>query len=338
VVLPEDRADAMYHVYDGGGLKASGPALLVRKKVGDQLSLSGAYYVDKVSNASIDVVTTASPYKETRNEYTLGADYLTRDSLISMSASSSKEPDYVAKNVNLDVSQDVFGGMTTISLGYSRGADDVGKKTLGFFDSARHWRYRLGVTQILTPTWLVSVNAEAVSDDGYLGNPYRVARLFGATVPESNPRTRSSRAVKLRAVGSLTAGSAVRMEYRYFQDNWDIRAHTLEVGYARYFGDKWLVDWNVRYNKQSHALFYSDNAAVQSLYISRNRQLSTFDTLGLGAKAAYTVARLAGQYEVKLNAAYARLRFDYSDFTDVRTGQAYQYDANVLQLFVSALF
>ena len=28
-----------------------------------------------VSNASIDVVTTASPYKETRNEYGLGADY-----------------------------------------------------------------------------------------------------------------------------------------------------------------------------------------------------------------------------------------------------------------------
>src|SRR4051812_3568248 len=31
--LPEDRADLMYHHYQGGGLRAFGPAVLVRKKV-----------------------------------------------------------------------------------------------------------------------------------------------------------------------------------------------------------------------------------------------------------------------------------------------------------------
>jgi hypothetical protein len=338
VVLPEDHADAMYHVYKGGGLTASGPALLVRKKLGDQLSLSGAYYVDKVSNASIDVVSTASPYKETRNEYTLGADYLVRDSLVSVSMSNSKEPDYVAKNVNVDVSQDVFGGMTTLSLGFSRGDDDVGRSDIGMFDTARHWRYRLGITQILSPTWLASANFEAIADDGYLGNPYRVAVVFGAYERERNPRTRSSRALKLRTVGSVTPGSAVHADYRYFSDNWRIRAHTVELGYSRYFGDKWLADWNLRYNTQTKASFYSDNASAETLYVSRNRQLSTYKSYGLGAKVAYTAARVSGKYEVKLNAAAERIQFKYSDFTDIRTGEAYKYGANVLQLFVSATF
>ncbi|MEW8155874.1 MAG: hypothetical protein AB2765_14945, partial [Candidatus Thiodiazotropha endolucinida] len=30
-VLPEDRADIMYHRYDGGGVEVDGPSILVRK-------------------------------------------------------------------------------------------------------------------------------------------------------------------------------------------------------------------------------------------------------------------------------------------------------------------
>ena len=75
-VLPDDKAEAMFHVYDGGGVKADGPAFLVRKKLGERVSLSAGYYIDAVSNASIDVVTTASPFKEKRTAWDFGADWL----------------------------------------------------------------------------------------------------------------------------------------------------------------------------------------------------------------------------------------------------------------------
>ena len=336
--LPEDRADAMIHVYDGGGVRAVGPAFLVRKKLLDKVSLSASYYIDSVSNASIDVVTTASPYKENRTEYGFSADYAVRDSTMTLALTSSKEPDYTADYVSLDVAQEVFGGLSTVSLGYTRGADKVGKKNVGFFDTATHWKYRLGLTQILTPTWIASANFEAMSDDGFLGSPYRVARVFGAVVPERNPRTRTGRAVKFRAIGDIGSRSAVRAEYRYYWDTWAIKAHTVEFGYSRYFGDAWLVDASLRYNTQQHALFYSDNAATETLYVSRNRQLASFNSLGLGGKVTYTAGKLQGKYEIKLNGSYERVRFKYSDFTDVRTGSAYSFDANVLQLFVSATF
>ncbi|MCM5679895.1 DUF3570 domain-containing protein [Schlegelella sp. S2-27] len=336
VSLPEDKAEALYHVYDGGGIKATGPALLVRKSMADRVSLSASYYVDAVSNASIDVVTTASPFDERRNEYGFGADYVYRDTLMSVSVSNSREPDYVAKAFSVDVSQDVFGGMTTVNLGFTRGSDEVGRSDTGFFDNAKHWRYRLGATQILTPAWLASANVEVVSDSGYLGNPYRVARVFGAAVPERNPRTRSSRALKFRVVGAPWAGSSVHAEYRYFWDNWDIKAHTVQFGYSRYFGEKWLADWYLRYHKQSKALFYSDNATEESTYVSRNRQLSTFNTLGLGAKVSYRFAHQPGKYDVKAHAAYELKRFSFSDFTDIRTGKKYSHNANIFQIYVSA--
>ena len=339
VDLPEDRAEGLIHVYKGGGVTASGPALLVRKGIADKVSLSAGYYVDAVSNASIDVVTTASPYRERRTAYDFGMDYAYRDALMSLSLSHSVEPDYTANAAGLDVSQEVFGGMTTVSMGFTRGSDDVLKHgDPGFADRVTHWQYRFGVTQILTPRILASANFEAVSDDGFLGSPYRAARVFGAAVPERNPRTRSSRAIKLRAIGDLGERNAVRAEYRYFWDNWAIKAHTLETGYSRYFGDLWLADAFVRYYKQSHALFYSDNAQSETLYVSRNRQLSTFDSIGLGAKLSYTWKKVPGQYEIKANGAYELVQFKYKDFTDIRTGSPYSFNANVLQLYVSATF
>ena len=337
--LPADSAEAMFHSYTGGGVTANGPALLVRKSIADRVSLSASYYVDAVSNASIDVVTTASPYKERRNEYSFGADYVYRDSRITFGANSSKEPDYTANRYSLDISQETFGGMTTVSLGFTRGADQVGKHDAPeFADIAKHWQYRVGVTQILTPRWIASANFEAISDDGYLGSPYRVARVFGAAVPERNPRTRSSRALNFRVNGDLGSHDAIHLQYRYFFDTWAIKAHTVELGYSRYFGDKWLADSSLRYYRQGHALFYSDNAQSETTYVSRNRQLSTFDSVGLGAKVAYTWRKVPGRYEVKLNGGYEYVRFKYSDFTDIRTGSAYGFNAGVLQLYVSATF
>jgi len=339
VDLPEDRTDAMLHVYDGGGVKATGPAILVRKKLVDRVSLTGSYYVDKVSNASIDVVTTASPYKESRTEYAIGADYVYRDAQITLSTSHSKEPDYIARGTNLDVTQDVFGGLTSISLGFTRGVDEVGKHNeAAFSDSARHWKYRFGLTQILTPRWLMSANFEALSDDGYLGSPYRTALVRGATVHERNPRTRSARAIKFRSINDLGSRSSLRLEYRYYYDTWDIKAHTSELGYARYQGDRWLAEGFMRYHTQQKALFYSDNALTETTYVSRNRQLGTFNSLGLGGKVAYTMVDVPGKYTVKANGSYELLRFKFKDFTDVRSGQLYGYDAHVLQLFVSAAF
>jgi hypothetical protein len=337
--LPEDRAEAMVHIYKGGGVTATGPALLVRKNIADKVSLKGTYYLDAVSNASIDVVTTASPYKERRNDYGLALDYAVRDSVLTFAVGASKEPDYQTRSFSFDIAQETFGGMTTVNVGFSRAADEVGKVgDLGFLDQAKHWNYRVGVTQILTPKWLASVNLEAVSDTGFLGNTYRVARVFGAAVPERHPRTRSSRAVKLRAIGDMGQRDSVRAEYRYFWDTWDIKAHTLEAGYSRYLGESFLADGFVRYYTQSAALFYSDNAQSETTYVSRNRQLADFDNIVIGGKLSYDWKNQPGKYDLKANAGIELYNLKYKNFTDIRNGSAYSLRAAVLQVYLTATY
>ena len=323
-------------------MRATGPALLVRKSIADRVSLSAGYYVDAVSNASIDVVTTASPFKETRQAYDFGADWLVRDSLVSLSLNTSREPDYVANAVSLDVAHEVFGAMSTVSMGFTRGSDEVRRAyEPDFNDKATHWQYRFGLTQILSPRWLTSANFEAISDAGFLGSPYRAARVFGALIPERVPRTRSSRAIKFRSLydyGDGPTRTALRAEYRYFWDNWDIKAHTTEFAASRYVGPGWLAEASFRYHSQGKALFYSDNAQSETLYISRNRQLGTFTSASFAAKATYTLGGAWARFDTKFTGVLERKQFKFSDFTDSRTGGAYSHNATVLQLLLSARF
>src|SRR4029077_14616821 len=95
-VPPDDRADVLWHVYNGGDITVEGPELLVRKKVGDSLSLTAGYYEDMISSASIDVKLSASPYHETRKQENAGLDYQHGKTTYSVGYIHSREPDYIA--------------------------------------------------------------------------------------------------------------------------------------------------------------------------------------------------------------------------------------------------
>jgi len=122
-VLADDRADALYHLYSGGGSEIDGTSILVRKKVGDSVSFVGNYYLDLISSASIDVVTTASPYNEKRTQWSLGMDYLRGNTTMSVSYTTSTESDFDANTYAFSVSQDMFGDLTTLTLSYAWSVD-----------------------------------------------------------------------------------------------------------------------------------------------------------------------------------------------------------------------
>ena len=181
-VLPDDRADVLYHLYDGGGVTIDGPSVLVRKKAGKSLSFVGNYYVDMISSASIDVITTASPYKEERTQWSLGMDYLRGNTTMSVAYVSSKESDFDATTYAFSVSEDMFGDLTTLSLSYSYGDDVVGRSDNDDFaeDNTRQ-TYAVGLTQILTRNLITSLNFETITDEGFLNNPYRSVRYLNAS-------------------------------------------------------------------------------------------------------------------------------------------------------------
>ena len=117
-VLPDDRADVMYHYYDGGGVTIDGPSLLVRKKFAEKYAVNASYYVDMVSSASIDVITTASPYKEERTQYGVGFEYLRGKVTYAAASATASENDYDADTASFSISQDMFGDLTTVRCSF----------------------------------------------------------------------------------------------------------------------------------------------------------------------------------------------------------------------------
>ena len=264
-VLPDDRADVLYHLYDGGGVTIDGPSVLVRKKVGKSVSLVGNYYVDMVSSASIDVITQASPYTEERKQWSLGVDYLHGNTTMRAGYTTSEESDFDAETFNFSVSQDMFGDLTTLTLSYALGDDLVRRSDDPTFEQPLDRQvYGVGITQILTKNLISALNIETITEEGYLNNPYRSVRYFDSNSAigysyeaELYPNTRTSNAVGLRMRYFLPYRAAVEGEYRFFTDTWDIEGHTGSISYIQPWKD-FTFTGKFRYHTQTGAHFYRD--------------------------------------------------------------------------------
>jgi hypothetical protein len=353
-VLPEDRADVLYHRYEGGGVTIDGPSLLVRKKLAEKYSVSANYYVDMVSSASVDVVTTASPYTEQRQQASLGFDMLQGKTQYSLNVTGSDENDYTATTASFDVSQDFFGDLTTVSFGYAQGWDEVRRRgDADFAEDVDRRTWRVGLSQVLTPKLLFGLSWELVSDEGFLNNPYRSVRYLDpdaasgfAYQPEIYPHTRTSNAAAMRARYFLPYRAAVHGEYRFFTDTWGIDANTVRLGYTHPWGERWIFELGYRWYDQGAADFYSDlfpRADAQN-FLARDKELSTFSShmLSLGATWTLPAWNFLQRSTVNLYVDHAMYRYD--DFRDVRAGGApgtealYEFDANVIRLFFSGWF
>jgi len=353
-VLPEDRTDVLYHLYDGGGVQIDGPSLLVRKQVGKSVSLVGNYYVDMISSASIDVITTASPYTEERTQWSLGMDYLRGNTTMSVGYTISEESDFDAETVSFSVSQDMFGDLTTLTLSYALGDDLVRRSDDPSFERAvDRQHYGVGITQILTRNMIATLNFETITDEGFLNNPYRSVRYADSGVPigfsyepELYPNTRTSNAVGLRAKYYLPYRAALEAEYRYFTDTWDIESSTASIAYTHPLG-RWTFNAKYRYHDQTGAHFYSDlfSRSEATNFRGRDKELSalTSHTFKIGASYEF-LSEPAGWKFIKrgtVNLSFSALTVDYHDFSDISVGALlgeeplYQLDANILQVFVS---
>ncbi len=355
-VLPEDRVDALYHSYEGGGIEINGPSVLVRKSIGKSTSLSANYYVDAITSASIDVVTSASPYTEKRTEHSLGADFMHEKSTLSLGYTTSEENDFLARTVNFGISQDVFGDLTTISLGYARGWDEVGMTgSPTFSENVERRNFKLGVSQILSKNLVVDLGYETITDEGFLNNPYREVRYVSAACepkepyckqPEVYPHTRTSNAVALRGMYYLPYRASVHADLRAFNDTWGITAYTAKLGYTHTYQDAWIFDFTFRHYQQQHASFYSDLFPYYNAqeFLARDKELSTFSSQDLGLGVTYQFARGGWGFIDKgtLNFSYHRMWFDYEDFRDLRAKcmpagcePLYGFSADVMQFYIS---
>jgi hypothetical protein len=369
-VLPDDRADVFYSKYSGGGMNITGESVLVRKKITEDLAVEANYFVDKVSGASIDVLSQASVIKDERKQKSGTVEYLHDKTTYSLSFINSVERDYISNTTHFSLSQDMFGDLTTITAGFSRTGDTVGENNGTAFKPIVDWlghaqsrSYEGGLSQILTKNLIAGLNLEVITDSGYLANPYRAVRYLDLSNPKGYslasqvyPDTRTSTALQIQGKYYLPYRAAVTGSYRYFRDTWGVVGNTVELDYTHPIRNIWILEGRLRYYRQNSATFYSDlfPYANSQNFTARDQDLAASDNTTIGVKATY--AFLPDGWKIfKRGTAtldISRIRFNYLDFRDIKdysvspatggyqpgTEPLYQFSATVYQIYISMFF
>ncbi len=367
-VLPEDRADVMYHRYEGGGITVQGPSVLVRKKLGDHFAVNAQYYEDMISSASIDVMLSASPYKETRKQKSAGAEYLHGKTTYSVGFINSRSPTTRPTRSFYSISQDMFGDLTTVTLSYRRGWDQIFRdiKVNGtiindptFHQRADHRVYGVNISQILTRSLIGTLNYQFSTDQGYLASPYRLDPLrrseqsgrLHARHPGLSQHPHHGCRLGVAEVLPAVSGGAHRASTASSPTPGASSRTRSSSDYVQPVWRHWTLDTNVRYYTQGAASFYSDlfPHANYPNYMARDRELADFHSITLGAEASYafSIPRLTWIQRSIATLSFNRMMIHYLDYRDALYSKydpgvfkagaepLYTLNANVIQAYVS---
>jgi hypothetical protein len=365
-VLPDNRADVFYSKYSGGGMDITGYSATARAKITENFAVEANYFVDKVSGASIDVLSQASVIKDTRKQKSGTIEYLHDKTTYTASYTSSVERDYISDTAAISLSQDMFGDLTTITLGFADTKNKVGENNGTANDPNVAWlghaltrAYSGGVSQIITRNFIAGVNLQVITDAGFLANPYRSIRYLDPTNTKGYslgtqvyPETHTSTAVQVQGKYYLPYRAAITALYRYYNDTWGVVGNTVELDYTHPIRNKWIFEGRVRYYKQTAASFYSDlfPFADSQNFTARDQNLAALNNYTIGAKVTYAFLpdgwKLFKRGTVTFDAS--RIHFNYQDFRNIKdfgvpqfspgSEPLYNFNANVFQVFVSVYF
>lgn len=286
---------------------------------GQSWSVAGSYYVDAVTAASVDVVSSASPrWREIRHAGTLSGRVKRGDSGVALSGATSREPDYFSVAVGVDVFQELRRKTVTPSIGYSYEHDIAGRVGTPYSVFSREvdrHAIRSSVTLILGPASKLLVAPEFFLEMGNQAHPYRHVPMFsadgagrierGATFAEVNqlrlpgrtqewlPSHRRRMALSARFAHRLTTTTFVA-EARAYADDWGIEASTTGLRLTRDLTTTLSLWGHARAHIQSSASFWRragvaevlDGGVVVPDYRTGDRELSALHTgtLGIGTR------------------------------------------------------
>lgn len=324
--LEEARGGIKFLSYsEKNRMEANSPLLWAEAPLGENFDIAAAITLDSVSGASpqyvsnrsgspVHTLTGASIIEERR-----AADIkLTRhfdEGSIGLGASASSEHDYLSQSVNVDARLDFNEKNTTLAFGVGETNDRIGASTQPTLDEPRTTRdYLIGITQLLTPVSLVQSNLTYSDGNGYFNDPYKytLSYFLNSRFPvmqrDTRPDGRNSAAWLTRYRHYVPAwNTALLADYRYYRDNWNIRAHTIDLGLTKEIAYGLKIVSSLRYYTQSPARFYASSftstGSLESSEGSSDARLSGFGAVTASLKLIYEI-----DARTSLDACIARYR------------------------------
>jgi hypothetical protein len=302
-----------------GLMKVTEPVLWTRAQFLEVWEVQASAAVDIVSGASPQLVSNATgrPVQtltgaSIADHRRLGEVKLTRrlgEFALLGSAAYSKEEDYRSRAFGIEGRMDLNQRNTTLALGYGQSNDRVRSSDNAKLDEPRDTReYLAGITQVISPTALVQSTVSVGRGKGWYNDPYKLTFTFyPAGLPvlmaDTRPDHRNTVAWLTRYRAHVPAvNGTLQADYRFYRDDWGIRAHTLEVAWQQALGERFALRPALRYYTQDAADFYAPLIPrPQPAILSSDQRLAAFGGLSPSLRA---IVRLDNALKLEATIGY----------------------------------
>ena len=322
--------------------------------------VGGSYTVDVVTNASPDIVATATRrFDEVRNAGSLSAEVKLGPARVGLDGGVSIEPDYFARTVGASVSADLVNKQVTPTLSYHLSFDTLGRAHTPydvFSRSILTHAIDVGVSVVQSPTTILVFGASAELQSGDTSKPYRHVPMFSESVAPQIPRGATPSLVggvrlnldpfeqlpdnrqRFALLGRWAhrfEASTLRADERVYVDSWGLKASTTDARLLLDLNKSIRVGPHARFNIQGPVDFWQRAyVATQSSegwtlpkYRAGDRELGPLMGVTLGGTARFALSdifavnvQVDGVYTQFLDAIYVYDRLGLFTATTLEIG------------------
>ncbi|MDP9000844.1 MAG: DUF3570 domain-containing protein [Myxococcota bacterium] len=148
----------------------------------------------------------------------------------------------------------------------------------------------IAMTQIVTPTTVMSANYGLTVQQGELGNTWNSVPLaHGDRGPEVFPGKRVRHALVARSSQFLPWNGALRLYYRLYGDDWGVLAHSFEAQLMQRLSAFLYVGALYRFHTQTGVDFFTPLAPPTAHFRTADSDLAPLDSHTLGGKVVIDV-------------------------------------------------
>jgi hypothetical protein len=273
------------------------PQLEVIAKQGDRITHRLWVPVDIVTAASpdaIDVVSTASRTNEAGSiDWTMT--YKASDQTsASVRTGIHNEENYRSWNQGVGAVRSFAEDNTVLEASFNEVVDWFDKyKLTGDHDghTARSSsNANLGLTQLLSPTTIAHLDYGVTLQRGQLSNGWNIVPLTtGDVALEILPPSRVRQAFVGRIAQFLPWNGAAHAFYRFYVDDWGIRAHTLEFELYQRLSRISYLRASYRFHRQTAASFFVTRAAPGFTTATSDSDLAALSAHAFGVKGVIEI-------------------------------------------------
>jgi len=270
------------------------PILHVAAQQGERLHHELWVPLDVVSSASADAIDVTSSASRVSEAGSIELDTSWRaaaDTTVSLHPKFHAEEQTRGWGLGLGVTQALADDNAVLAASFHEKLDWVDRFYLDGDRRGRELRATMNanvaLTQVLTATTIAGLNYGLTLQRGELGNGWNtVPSTMGGRDLERALPTRWRHALVARVAQWLPWSGALRASYRFYLDDWSIRAHSAEVVLEQRLVPALTVAASARVHTQTAARFWGDRFAPDSQRRTGDSDLAALDALTVGLRAA----------------------------------------------------